>query len=129
MPVFANFFIDKYSKQFAIPCKPIEPNSLIKMLNYSWQGNICELENIIQKEVLLTKGEYIRVDIPEIDPPVQRSNANHDATPKNTVQRNNLSVRNFLNNKEILTLAKMEMQYTDSAAAMRWKGIRKRWCC
>lgn len=33
--------------------------ALKNLLNYSWLGNVRELENVIEKKVILTKGEKI----------------------------------------------------------------------
>lgn len=57
--LIAEFFIKKYSSQFGLVSKPFSLASQSMFLKYSWPGNIRELENVIQKAVLLSKGKMI----------------------------------------------------------------------
>lgn len=111
IPVLINFFIDKYSREFGKKCKAIESQSLIEMLNYPWPGNIRELENIIQKAVLLSDGNLIHVELPDTNPIITDDSAYTPEGQSKTSIRKGLSVRDYLENGEILPLAEMEAQY------------------
>lgn len=47
----ANFFIKKYSLQFGFQ-KSFTPGAIDLLKNYSWPGNIRQLENIIQRAII-----------------------------------------------------------------------------
>lgn len=111
IPVFSKFFIDKYCKEFDLPHRSIEPESLIKMMNYDWPGNIRELENLIQKSLLLSDGEFVVVEIPKGETLHTEENEIEKDLIKSTNAIKNISVRDFLENGEILTLAEMETKY------------------
>ncbi|MCA1933503.1 MAG: sigma-54 dependent transcriptional regulator [Calditerrivibrio sp.] len=53
------FFINKYSKEFKKNITCIENSVLEKLENYSWAGNVRELQNVIKKAVILAKNNCI----------------------------------------------------------------------
>jgi len=58
----SNNFIKKYVANNKLEPKSLSSGSLTKLLNYSWPGNIRELENIIHRAVLLSEGAVIQED-------------------------------------------------------------------
>jgi DNA-binding NtrC family response regulator len=59
IPVFAENFIEKYSKLNGIVTRPLLPSALEKMQNYDWPGNVRELENTIHRAVLLSSEDFV----------------------------------------------------------------------
>lgn len=60
------YFIKKYCKKFRLEEKKITDEALKKLIDYSWPGNARELENTIERAVLLAKDELIGIsDLPE----------------------------------------------------------------
>lgn len=58
IPVLSNYFMDKYSKRNGKEISSISEESIEKLKGYNWPGNIRELENIIERVVILcTKDE------------------------------------------------------------------------
>lgn len=53
IPELANFFINKYNKEFGKRIKNIEPAALKMLSEYHWPGNIRQLETIIERAVLM----------------------------------------------------------------------------
>lgn len=58
----ANFFVKKYSEQNGLPNKKLSESALDKLLNHDWPGNIRELENIIHRAVLVSRGDLISAE-------------------------------------------------------------------
>src|SRR5258708_28338335 len=58
------------------------PAAAMKTLtNWEWPGNIRELENFIERAVILTRGKTLEVPIPELRESVVESHApNHNGT-------------------------------------------------
>ena len=57
IPLLAKHFIKKYNKRFNKNIKGIMPEANDILLKYNWPGNIRELENLIQRGVVLAKEE------------------------------------------------------------------------
>ncbi|HCC69396.1 MAG TPA: Fis family transcriptional regulator [Nitrospiraceae bacterium] len=58
IPLLIEHFLRKYSKGH----KDISPDAMEVLINYPWRGNVRELENIIERSVLLSEGEVIGVE-------------------------------------------------------------------
>ena len=56
------YFIDKYRISFNKEIIGIRDDAMIALKNHEFLGNVRELENIIQRAVLLTSGQYIDID-------------------------------------------------------------------
>lgn len=57
--LLSDFFIKKYARRFGLPEKTIALQAQAKILAYSWPGNVRQLENILQKALLISKGTMI----------------------------------------------------------------------
>lgn len=53
IPLIADHFLRKYSETYKRPYVPIRPSMLEKFMEYSWPGNIREMENLVQRMVIL----------------------------------------------------------------------------
>ena len=62
IPVLANHFIDKQRKRLALPISGISKEAMVKLIDHSWPGNIRELENCIERAMILSSGDVIEVD-------------------------------------------------------------------
>ena len=67
--LIAQYFINKYSLQFGFPPKQLTLSSQSILIKHSWPGNIRELENVIQKAILISKGTLIEPHDLDIEHP------------------------------------------------------------
>ena len=67
LPLLIEHFIDLYSKENNMKIKKIADDIIPILMGYNWPGNIRELENIIERAVILDTDNVInRDDLPEI---------------------------------------------------------------
>jgi DNA-binding NtrC family response regulator len=59
IPELAAHFVNMYSRKFAKPVTGITPGVMQQFMSYSWPGNIRELEHLIARSILLSKGKMI----------------------------------------------------------------------
>ncbi|MFA6011537.1 MAG: sigma-54 dependent transcriptional regulator [Desulfobacteraceae bacterium] len=65
IPLLVKYFIEKFSLAFHKPVSGIHPHALDILINYTFPGNVRELENIIERAVALTDETEIRTsDLP-----------------------------------------------------------------
>jgi two-component system response regulator HydG len=59
IPKLAEFFLTRYADKHARQIKGFAPRALDVMMRYEWKGNIRELENTIERSVILCREEFI----------------------------------------------------------------------
>ena len=60
----AEYFMQKYRRQYQQPDKRFHPDSVVWMNDYHWPGNIRELDNFVHRSFLLSQDvEIISTDI------------------------------------------------------------------
>jgi len=65
LPLLVSYFIEKYSRAFGKKISRIADRAMDILLNYSFPGNVRELENIIERAVALSEDEVIQLrDLP-----------------------------------------------------------------
>jgi len=60
--LLAMFFMHKYANNFGKNIKSIRTKDLELLKNYSWPGNIRELNNVIERAVIITTGNDLKLD-------------------------------------------------------------------
>ena len=59
IPLLVEYFINKYCLEIKTPVKSISKETLDMLMNYHWKGNVRELENTIERAVILCDGDVI----------------------------------------------------------------------
>jgi DNA-binding NtrC family response regulator len=72
IPLLAKHFASRAAREQNLPEKTIAREALSALLNYNWQGNIRELQNAIERAVILSGAE---IDLESL-PPRIKQNAN-----------------------------------------------------
>jgi formate hydrogenlyase transcriptional activator len=69
IPVLVEYFVARYASRMKKRIKEIPTQALQAMTEWTWPGNIRELQNIIERAVILTTGECLEVPLEELKPP------------------------------------------------------------
>ncbi|MDJ1503723.1 sigma-54 dependent transcriptional regulator [Xanthocytophaga agilis] len=59
IPLLAEYFLEKFSAKTGKRIDTISPQAVNQLNNYSWPGNIRELEHLMERSVLLATGSQI----------------------------------------------------------------------
>ncbi len=60
IPRLVNYFIDAYNTEFRKHIKRVAPDTMKRLQNYGWPGNIRELRNAIERAMLLVDRDELR---------------------------------------------------------------------
>lgn len=60
IPLLIEYYLNKYTKDFGKEEKVITPDALSLLIGYRWPGNIRELQNVLERAVLISDGKYIK---------------------------------------------------------------------
>jgi DNA-binding NtrC family response regulator len=58
----AEFFVKKYGIDVGVPVKGISKAAMKLLIDYSWPGNVRQLESVIERGVLMTDSDYIQTE-------------------------------------------------------------------
>jgi formate hydrogenlyase transcriptional activator len=62
IPILVEYFIERYAKKVGKRIKTIKKNTLELFQAYDWPGNIRELQNVVERAVVLCDGDTFSVD-------------------------------------------------------------------
>ncbi|MHB8881316.1 MAG: sigma-54-dependent transcriptional regulator [Thermodesulfovibrionales bacterium] len=62
IPLLADYFIRKYCIELKSPQKKLSAEALGQLMTYPWKGNVRELENCIERAIILCDGDTITPD-------------------------------------------------------------------
>ncbi|MDK2976776.1 MAG: hypothetical protein PWP06_1251 [Candidatus Marinimicrobia bacterium] len=62
IPLLVTHFIQKYNHELKRKVKGVDNETMKALINYPWKGEVRELENMIERAVLLCDGEYVTID-------------------------------------------------------------------
>ncbi len=60
IPALVEHFVDIYSRRMSKQIEHIPPETMDELTSYQWPGNIRELQNFIERSVILTSGSVLR---------------------------------------------------------------------
>jgi DNA-binding NtrC family response regulator len=59
LPLLVDFFVEKFNRQFNRKIKGLKEAVMKLLMDYTWPGNIRELENLIERLIVLEQDEYV----------------------------------------------------------------------
>jgi PAS domain S-box-containing protein len=69
IPLLVRYFVDRHARKLDKKIETIPDDTMRALTRWEWPGNIRELENFIERAVLLTKGPNLRVPLGELEVP------------------------------------------------------------
>ena len=71
IPALVRYFVQKYAQRMNRTIETIPSETLDALVRYSWPGNIRELENLIERAVIVSPGPVLRVPVSELKVPAE----------------------------------------------------------
>src|SRR6186713_1147862 len=66
IPLLCDYFLEKYRQRHGRNVKSIAPAAYHVLIRHRWPGNVREIENVVERGVLVSKGSEVAVgDLPE----------------------------------------------------------------
>ncbi|MEM7481578.1 MAG: sigma-54 dependent transcriptional regulator [Acidobacteriota bacterium] len=63
IPLLARHFLEEYARENEKILEDISPAAMELLMDHHWQGNVRELENVIERAVVLSTGKVLDVDL------------------------------------------------------------------
>jgi len=114
IPLLVNHFLKKLTSELNKPAKQITESAMERFISYHWPGNIRELENVLERAVVLCDREFIDIK----DLPILNS-ATSEKLPSDVLDRFRLNLNETLSTveKQLIERAMNETAGNKSQAA------------
>ncbi|RMH68650.1 MAG: AAA family ATPase [Gemmatimonadetes bacterium] len=110
IPLLAQHFLRKYARKLNKDVAELSPEAMEALLHYRWQGNVRELENVMERAVALTVGKSISV----YDLPPALQNVNHQtSSPMETDAKARLTLKEVEKKYILETLDLFDWNYDE----------------
>src|SRR5262249_54474594 len=79
IPLLVQHFVERYAARLHRSIESVPDEVMAAMLEWHWPGNIRELENFIERSVILSEGKTLRAPLSELRP-TSFSRSQHEKT-------------------------------------------------
>ena len=74
IPLLVHFFANKFAQQMKRHIESVPKDVMEALVKYHWPGNIRELQNLVERAVILSRGSTLEVPLSELK---QSKTSNH----------------------------------------------------
>ncbi|HEV2522822.1 MAG TPA: sigma 54-interacting transcriptional regulator [Candidatus Acidoferrales bacterium] len=67
IPLLVRYFVDRHARKLYKKIETIPDDTMRALTRWDWPGNIRELENFIERAIILTKGPVLRAPLSELE--------------------------------------------------------------
>ena len=127
IPALVRYFVQKLARRMGKQIDTIPIETMNKMMDWNWPGNIRELENLVERSVILTKGPILRVPLAELQPPPEdtETDGTLEATDREHIIRVLRETRGVLSGPAGAA-ARLGLQRTTLQSKMKRLGIERK---
>jgi formate hydrogenlyase transcriptional activator len=126
IPLLANHFAQKIAAKMGKAVSPIPQGTLKVLQGYDYPGNVRELENIIERAVILSRDGVLRPELVELNAAPQKPNARNGRTLEDLERRfilQTLSETNWVISGANGAAVKLGLKRTTLVSKMQKLGI------
>ena len=96
VPLLVEYLVDRYAKKAGKRIRSISKDTLSLFRSYNWPGNIRELQNVVERAVILCDGETFCVDPSWLTPGPPRPAASDVPLVEDLAEREKVMIENAL---------------------------------
>ena len=90
IPLLVHFFANKFAQQMKRGIESVPKETMAALVNYHWPGNIRELQNLIERAVILSRGSTLEVPLGELKSSAKTANHTNGSTTLESVEREHI---------------------------------------
>jgi formate hydrogenlyase transcriptional activator len=90
IPLLVHFFAHKFAQQMKRKIESVPKETMAALMNYHWPGNIRELQNLVERGVILSRGSMLEIPLGELKQAAKSSNHTNGATTLESVEREHI---------------------------------------
>lgn len=67
VPTLVEYFVRRHARQFGKAVDGVSPESMRRLENYGWPGNIRELQTVLERAILVARGPILEIEEEQLD--------------------------------------------------------------
>jgi len=87
IPLLVNFFAHKFAQRMRRPIESVPKETMAALKSYHWPGNIRELQNLVERGVILSRGSSLEIPLTELKNSTRVSTHANGSTALEDVER------------------------------------------
>ncbi len=111
IPLLVHFLVNKFALRIAKHLDGVSRRTMQQLQDYPWPGNIRELENVLERAVILTTGSTLEIDPDFLRTPSPAASAEEQLNPANTEPDSSAGELEHTAGKQSPTLEAVERDY------------------
>jgi formate hydrogenlyase transcriptional activator len=129
VPLLVSFFVNKFAKQMKKPIEGLPAKVMSALTSYPWPGNIRELQNVIERAMILSRGTHLEIPLSELQKFSEAARTHPEAASLQAIEREHiLSVlreSNWIIGGATGAAARLDLPRTTLHSKMRQLGIAR----
>ncbi|MGH9880064.1 MAG: sigma-54-dependent Fis family transcriptional regulator, partial [Pyrinomonadaceae bacterium] len=130
IPLLVNFFAHRFAQQMKKAIESVSKETMSALISYHWPGNIRELQNLVERGVILSRGHVLEIPLAELKQSTKpASNHTNGWTTLETIEREHilraLSDSNWVIGSPTGAAARLGLNRTTLNHRMRKLGIKR----
>ena len=90
IPLLVHFFAHKFAQQMKKSIESVPKETMAALTAYHWPGNIRELQNLVERGVILSRGSSLEIPLAELKLSTRVSNHANGSTTLEVVEREHI---------------------------------------
>ena len=90
IPLLVHFFANKFAQQMKRRIESVPKETMAALVNYHWPGNIRELQNLVERGVILSRGPSLEIPLGELKQSTRPANHLNGSTTLESVEREHI---------------------------------------
>jgi formate hydrogenlyase transcriptional activator len=87
IPLLVHFFAHKFAQRMKKPIESVPKETIAALTSYHWPGNIRELQNLVERGVILSRGSSLEIPLTELKQSTKVSNHTNGPSTLEAVER------------------------------------------
>ena len=90
IPLLVHFFANRFAQQMKKRIESVPKDTMAALVSYSWPGNIRELQNLVERGVILSRGSTLEIPLTELKRSTRLPNQTNSSTTLEAVERDHI---------------------------------------
>jgi formate hydrogenlyase transcriptional activator len=90
IPLLVHFFANRFAQQMKKRIESVPKETMAALVSYNWPGNIRELQNLVERGVILSRGSTLEIPLTELKRATRSTASASSSTTLEAVERDHI---------------------------------------